>query len=134
MANPMRLARTARARRAIGLTSLIDVVFLLLVFFMLSSTFLKFGTVKINTAGASDGQGTADLSKMVLVHIAKDRGVRVNGAVTEADQLGSILTELIENGAEHAIVVATESATVDDLIATLTQVRRSPFQSVRIVD
>ncbi|MEO0619192.1 MAG: biopolymer transporter ExbD [Pseudomonadota bacterium] len=130
----MRLARAARARRAIGLTSLIDVVFLLLVFFMLSSTFLKFGMVTIDTAGASDGQGTADLSKVVLVHVAKDRGVRVNGAATASDKIDGVLSELINAGAEHAVVVATGSATVDDLVATLTQVRRSEFQSVRVVD
>lgn len=131
----MRLSNVAtRRRRAIGLTSLIDVVFLLLVFFMLSSTFLKFGTVTIDTAGAASGGEIVDPSKVVLVHVAETRSIRVNGAQVEIDTMSSALDKLIAGGAESAVVIASKSATVDDLVAALTRVRRSKFSSVRVVD
>ncbi|MEL6421477.1 MAG: biopolymer transporter ExbD [Pseudomonadota bacterium] len=83
----MRLARPGRQRRAIGLTSLIDVVFLLLVFFMLSSTFLKFGTVTVDTAGAARGDVVVDPSKLVLVRVGADRALQINGVATPMNGL-----------------------------------------------
>jgi len=54
---------------AIELTSLIDVVFLLLIFFMISTTFTKETTLKINLPeSASDN--SAEQVKSVEVHVA----------------------------------------------------------------
>ena len=54
---------------AIELTSLIDVVFLLLIFFMISTTFTKETTLKINLPeSASDN--TIEQPKSIEVHVA----------------------------------------------------------------
>jgi biopolymer transport protein ExbD len=54
---PSRRLRPRPRRRALSLTSLIDVIFLLLLFFMLSSTFTRFAELSIS--GASTGGATA---------------------------------------------------------------------------
>ncbi|NEX45401.1 ExbD/TolR family protein [Pseudotabrizicola algicola] len=41
-----------RRRKTVSMTSLIDVIFLLLLFFMLSSTFTRFGDLPLTTAAA----------------------------------------------------------------------------------
>jgi len=48
------LTRSSRARKGISLTALIDVVFILLMFFMLTSTFIKLHKVQLQTAAAGD--------------------------------------------------------------------------------
>lgn len=48
--------RKMRTRRKLSMTSLIDVIFLLLLFFMLTSTFSRFAEVELTAAGAG---GTA---------------------------------------------------------------------------
>ncbi len=65
----------ARARR-LSMTSLIDVIFLLLLFFMLSSTFSRFAEVDLSTAGAG-GAGKSDV-KMSFLQLGEDN-LRVNG-------------------------------------------------------
>ena len=128
----MRLNEKKRRRRLINLTPLIDVVFLLLVFFMLASTFLKFGTVKIDTAGT--GTGKADLSKIALIHVAPERRYRIAGQpVGEADLSGA-LGGLISQGRTDAVIVMHRDTTVDDLVAGLTRVRRAGFATVRVVN
>ncbi|MEO1283127.1 MAG: biopolymer transporter ExbD, partial [Pseudomonadota bacterium] len=52
----MRLKAQPQRKFPLSLTPLIDVVFLLLIFFMLASTFLKFSAMPI--AGAKGGGGT----------------------------------------------------------------------------
>lgn len=56
---------------AIELTPLIDVVFLLLIFFMISTTFTKETTLKINLPEAS-GERVAEQPQSVEVHVGAE--------------------------------------------------------------
>ncbi|TXH03831.1 MAG: biopolymer transporter ExbD [Nevskiaceae bacterium] len=47
----MRIERPARRRNSIVLTSLVDVMFVLLFFFMLASSYLDWGTLDVNIGG-----------------------------------------------------------------------------------
>ena len=55
-----------------ALTPLIDVIFLLLLFFMLSSTFSRFGEIKLDLGGARDQNSVPleALAKVGLAHYA----------------------------------------------------------------
>ncbi len=48
----MRIARPARRKNSIVITSLVDVMFVLLFFFMLASSYLDWGTVDWNVGGS----------------------------------------------------------------------------------
>ncbi len=54
-----------RKSRRISLTALIDVVFILLMFFMLTSSFSRFGYFEFQTQGASGG-GTGEAQVLIL--------------------------------------------------------------------
>jgi len=51
--------RRAARRRRLSLTALVDVIFLLLLFFMLGSTFTRFGEVDLDTGTARGSGGAA---------------------------------------------------------------------------
>ncbi len=68
--------RKRTRRRRLTMTSLIDVIFLLLLFFMLSSTFSRFAEVELSTAGAG-GAGTSDV-KMSFLQLGEN-DLRVDG-------------------------------------------------------
>ena len=128
----MRLNEPDRRRRAVNLTPLIDVVFLLLVFFMLASTFLKFGTVELETAGG--GAGSADLTRVLLVHVGPDDAFKVGGRPTAAGDLPARLAEALESGRSEAVLVLGRGATASDLVRAVAAVKRHAFTSVRVVD
>ncbi len=48
------------------MTALIDVVFILLMFFMLTSSFSQFGFLEFQTKGASQGGGSGDAQVLLL--------------------------------------------------------------------
>ena len=82
---PFQLASNARLRRAlISLTPLIDVVFILLVFFMLTSTFLDWRPIELNAPGPT--AASAEASDSLLIEIRMD-GLRLDG---EAVSLGEL--------------------------------------------
>jgi biopolymer transport protein ExbD len=72
-------------RRRVSLTPLIDVIFLLLLFFMLSSTFAKFGEIELSQAVA--GTAPPDTpSERAFLQLGAERLV-LNGAPVTLDDL-----------------------------------------------
>lgn len=60
------LGFTAR-RRGVSITALIDVVFILLLFFMLSSSFVRWNTVELETPNLSSVPSIASTSSLYLI-------------------------------------------------------------------
>ena len=77
-------------RRALSMTSLIDVIFLLLLFFMLSSTFSKFAEVELAGVGT---QGTGSTDQTLFLQVTPD-ALRLNAAPVEIEALSANLTEI----------------------------------------
>lgn len=106
-------------RRAVTLTPLIDVIFLLLLFFMLSSTFSRFGEIEI--AGASGGAASAQ-THPVFMQLRED-GLTVNGRPMEPVQAVAELKRLAGQGATSVILSVRERATSQQLVDAVTAIR-----------
>ena len=116
-----------RRRRKLSLTPLIDVIFLLLLFFMLSSTFSKFSEVKLAHGTA---QGTSAGKPDVVISVT-DRVLQLNGSVVETAELGAALETLKENGARQVLVMVTQEALSQDFV-TVVQVTSKAGLSVSV--
>ncbi len=75
----MRLAAPRRIRTAIRLTPLIDVVFLLLVFFILAGRFDEISLRPLDLASAGLAAPDAPPRETVLLRLDADGGARLNG-------------------------------------------------------
>jgi biopolymer transport protein ExbD len=73
------------------MTSLIDVIFLLLLFFMLSSTFSKFAEVEVQ---AASGGASASGDQTMAFLRATPEGLTLNGAALGVDELAPRLRDL----------------------------------------
>lgn len=91
-------SRTGIRKRRMSLTSLIDVIFLLLLFFMLTSTFSKFSEVEL-TAAQGGGAGTSDLPPLFL-QLGVDI-MTLNGAELRVETLDDVLNEASLGSAER---------------------------------
>lgn len=127
----MRLSLEQPSVRAIGLTALIDVVFLLLVFFMLASTFMQFGNVKIDPSGS--GSGRVDPSKFAMLSVEPKGVFKLNGEPLAANKLRERLEALRRRGREHLLLVMRPGSTVADLVEGMSHARRSTFASINVV-
>ncbi len=84
-------ARRRRRRVAVGLTALIDVVFILLLFFMLASSFSDWRAIRLDAAMA--GPGAADAGT-VLVGVSP-AGLALGGRPVGAEELRARLSALV---------------------------------------
>ena len=139
----MRVEAPARIRRPLPLVPLVDVVFLLLMFFMLSSTFSKFGSLALaggarpSGATSTDSGRVADARKSnipgVIISVSKGPLIKINGVAASLDELVSRLDELHANGAHSGAVVLTSSAEVQDLVTVLERARTSRLASITVM-
>lgn len=119
---PSPLANKGRRRRSpISLTPLIDVVFILLVFFMLASSFLDWRTIEMN-APARAGAGAA-MEGALLVELRGD-GLRLSGRPVSPEELEERVRERLGEKPDQRILVRPapgidlqQTVTVLDLLA-----------------
>jgi len=125
-------AGTYRRARRMSLTSLIDVIFLLLLFFMLTATFSRFGDVELTVGGNGVSQPADQTS--VFLRLGAD-GLSLNGAPLTVAGLGDRLTDLREAGRADVVVLSVrEGATSQQLVDVIAAVGASggpPLQIVR---
>ncbi len=127
----MHISEPTPARRRISLTPLVDVIFLLLMFFMLSSTFARFADLDVARQSATPGEAESgspsgpSALRGAIVSVSADLHVRVNGTDTAPEDIADRLDALYDRGARTAIVVADYQATVQDLVSVLERARRS---------
>lgn len=113
-------------RRTVSLTALIDVVFLLLLFFMLTSTFSNFGEIEMNrTAGGQAQQD--DPTKRVFVQLGAERLVLNGTAVTLENLAGALETGLV-------LVSLDEDVTAQRLVDLLAILRGRIELSVLVLE
>ncbi|MFD0982727.1 biopolymer transporter ExbD [Tropicimonas aquimaris] len=100
------------------MTSLIDVIFLLLLFFMLSSTFSRYGEIELNGSGAG---GLAGDRPVLFLRLAAE-DLLLNGRPIAFDTLPETLAELM-GGEERIVLISlmseTSSQRLVDLLALL---------------
>ena len=91
----MKFRRRARTDVSIDLTALIDVVFLLLIFFMVSTTFIRESQLEISLPEATgDLQERED--EQIEVTIGADGEYAVNGRALVNNQLATLMRALEE--------------------------------------
>lgn len=96
------LGRAPRRRARIGLTPLIDVVFILLVFFMLASSFLDERAIAVDPPAAR--LAGASLEGALLVEARRD-GLRLSGRqVTEARLAEQLAAHAARNPAQRVVI------------------------------
>jgi len=106
---------TPRRRRRTSLTAMIDVVFLLLVFFMLAS---RFGAEGAMTLGlAAPGQGATWSGPPRLVDVGPGGYVLLNGVQVAPEALPAALAALMAGPDDAVMLRVREGASVADLLA-----------------
>jgi len=117
----MHIEQTIRRGRRLSLTSLIDVIFLLLLFFMLSSTFTKFGEVEIN-AGQS-GSSSSNEKPGILITIERDTW-RVNGQSLDPASALSTLNRLTATQPQTAVMLVRGETNSQQMVNAVEQLAK----------
>ena len=116
----------------VDLTPLIDVVFILLIFFILSANFQKESTLNVDRPRASSSTLTPQ-SETLTVSVDRDKNIWFNGQTVNLSQLQfQIKAHITEKQATNAIVNADRSLDTGTLISVIDTLRLSGLTNVAI--
>jgi biopolymer transport protein ExbD len=128
----VRIKRPPKKRNRISLTPLIDVVFLLLVFFMLASTFWRYSGFDLSGGRSGVAQDT-NLSDLVIVRLKGSTSIDVNGKPVALNQLTDELVSLAgKNKVKVAVKIMGESKT-QDLVSVIEKMKTSAVREVMLI-
>tara|TARA_R110002020_G_scaffold58372_4_gene160060 strand:- start:24422 stop:24808 length:387 start_codon:yes stop_codon:yes gene_type:complete len=117
----LRIDLPVRRHSRLSLTPLIDVIFLLLLFFMLSSTFSRYSEISVSGGGGAAGAASRP---DVILSVARD-ALKLNGEALELAAINGRLGKLKEAGAERILIIVEADAASQDFVAALTETRKS---------
>ena len=119
-------------RRRPSLTPMIDVVFLLLIFFMLVARFGVDKVIDINLPSAL-GQSSQYEGAPRLVEIKSGNIVSLNGTQISLDQLSSKLSQLMPSPNALIIVRSSAEANTQDLLDVLLYLKSEKIMNVSVI-
>lgn len=125
----MLLGFEPRHRRKPSLTPMIDVVFLLLVFFMLASRFGMNNAIQIPLVGAG-GEYTGP---PLLIDVLQDT-VRLNGIDIGMDAMANAITDLTEEKTDVVILRGKEDASLQRIVDISVSLKEAGFQNLVLVE
>ncbi|WP_282605557.1 biopolymer transporter ExbD [Pelagibius sp. Alg239-R121] len=127
----MRLKDEPPSLRLIALTPLIDVVFILLVFFMLASSFLDWRAVDLRLSAGSGTASTED--KVLVIHILVDGSITLdNNSVTARELEQQVAAELAEKASVPVIVRPEAGVELQRAINLLDLLKRAGAANVSL--
>ncbi|MCY6379683.1 biopolymer transporter ExbD [Hoeflea prorocentri] len=127
----MRIDRAIKRRKKLSLTSLIDVIFLLLLFFMLSSTFTRFAEVDI-VAGRAGTPVATTKAPDIFIRLEAGDDWKINGAALDIDAAMIELQRLEDLGASTAVVVVRPQVSSQELVDALERISKSANLKVAV--
>jgi biopolymer transport protein ExbD len=102
----MRYLKKRETSTAVDIAPLIDMVFILLIFFMVSTTFVKDMKLDIERPGAASAERAS--TKAIRVHIERTGALYLDGQPVKSWMLQSRIRDLIKSGASPQVLVVTD--------------------------
>ncbi len=127
---PLVFASPRRARRRPSLTPMIDVVFLLLIFFMLAARFGGGEAAALNGAGTGTGRWQGP-PRLVTVALGS---VRLNGRELAPEAVVAALRPLMPGPDAPVVLRPRAGATVQELMAIADRLRAAGIRNLVVVE
>lgn len=126
----MKFSRNVKTEVGIDLTSLIDVVFILLLFFILTTTFTRESTIRITLPEANSEEITQS-PLLIEIMVSSNGSYSVNGRVLENDDLDTLMAAISDLAAGDTTlpisVVADAEARHQAVVTAMEAVQRLGF-------
>jgi biopolymer transport protein ExbD len=135
----MRLSRRPRPRHLISLVPLVDVMMILLIFFMVTSTFLDLDMVPVVDRGDAPAAeapraGERPRSAALLIRLAADGRAYLHGRPLDAAALdAAVRARLVERADAPIVVLPSGQASLQALVGVMETATRAGATTLRVV-
>jgi biopolymer transport protein ExbD len=130
----LRFQRKKNTDISLDVTPLVDVIFLLLIFFVLSTNFIDIKTMNINLPSVQDLSMNNSLEEKVSIEILKGGRVLINNKELEEFSLKSLNNELnlISSDISSAVISADSDTKYQYLVTIMEVLNKNNFKSIQM--
>lgn len=127
----MKFRERTDTEQRVDISPLIDMVFILLIFFMVSTTFVK--DMKLDLERPSASSATTASTKAIRLYIDNAGDTFLDGQPIQVWVIQSRLRELLSGAAEQSVLVVTDGQVpAERLVEVVDQARRAGAQDVGV--
>jgi biopolymer transport protein ExbD len=119
-------------RQRISLTPLIDVVFILLIFFVLETNFVKFGELLMPLPNEDDGAGAATPIETIEIQVFAADKIWIAGASVTVAALESYLSKRELGADTHVVLASHEDVNLQVLVSVIDILKMKQLQNIRL--
>jgi biopolymer transport protein ExbD len=122
----MNFRRTARDEPEINLIAFIDVLLVVVIFLMLSTTYSKFSELQIKLPVA-DAEQQRDYPKEIIVSVTSDGQYMVNKAAVEGRSLDALMLAMqtsAKAGKDSVIIISADASATHQSVITIMEAAR----------
>jgi len=131
----VKFQRRIREELSINLTPLIDVVFLLLIFFMVSTTFTRETRLVINLPEA-DGEAAPDVEQVIEISVSQSGAYAIDGRTLVNADLSTLMQGMKEvsrgDRSVALVLIADADATHQSVVTAMDAIGQSGFSRLSI--
>ena len=103
----MKLTETKKRKVTVNLTSLIDVLFILIIFFSVSSTFLEQPGIELKLPEAESSE--THTTQKVIIYVDNSENLFLNDEMVSVNNLTDEVKKLVEAQSDNSIVLKADS-------------------------
>ena len=119
---------------SINITPLIDIVFLLLVFFMLATSFIQKSTIEVNLSSGKNVEIENEKNTIVLI-INKKGQIYLNKKLINISSIRNEVISIIEKNPKSKILIKSDKKlAVQKVIRLIEEVRLAGTDNIKLVD
>ena len=119
---------------SINITPLIDIVFLLLVFFMLATSFIQKSTIEVNLSSGEEIE-TFVKEKMVILILNEKGQIYINKKLTNISSIGGQVSKIIKKNPKNKILIKShKKIPVQKVIRLIEEVRLAGTDNIKLIN
>jgi len=117
---------------SINITPLIDIVFLLLVFFMLASSFIQKSTIEVNLNNGKNIE-TSKESKLITLILNKKGDIYINNKLIDISNIQNQIHSNLKKNPEYEILIKShKKIPVQKVIRLIEEIRLAGTEKIKI--
>lgn len=116
--------QSGKRRKPLSLTPLIDVVFILLLFFMLTSSFIKWHNMELAVSAPSQSSSRSNDTPPLVFRLNAEGELRVAGQAYTPSQDADLQLLLNEHADASIILQTADEVDVQQIVSTIDRLKR----------
>ena len=128
---PVQRPRKRQQQAEIDMTPMLDIVFIMLIFFIVTTSFVKESGIEVNPPQAQTAQQQE--STTIFVAINADGDVWIDNRLIDIRSVRTVVARLHAENPEGSVVIQSdENARTRELVSVMDQIRQAGVEKVAI--